>query len=68
MLSKRKDCEHVMRVKKNLENLNATDLSLLEKKNTAISLCIYYRRLWNKFLKILEQPEMFIFYCYGKVG
>ena len=33
MLSKRKDCEHVMRVKKNLENLNATDLSLLEKKH-----------------------------------
>lgn len=68
MVTKTRDCEHVMRVKKDLQNLKATDLSLLRKKNTAVSLCNYYRGLWNEFLKTLEQPELFICYCYGKVG
>ena len=32
MVTKTRDCEHVMRVKKDLQNLKATDLSLLRKK------------------------------------
>ena len=32
MFTKTTDCEYVMRVKKDLQNLKATDLSLLRKK------------------------------------
>ena len=49
--SRRKDCEQVMRVKKNLKDLNPTKLDFLEGmqlfKND--SLCPYFKGHWNKF-------------------
>ena len=49
--SKRKDCEHVIRIKKDLKNLNPTDFNLLVGTMLMIatndSLCHYYKVLWN---------------------
>ena len=40
MFSKRRDCKHNMRVKKNFKNLNTTDLSLLGEKKHCYKLTL----------------------------
>ena len=48
--SRRKDCQHLMRFKKGLKDLNPTNLSFAEgtKIYVSDSLCPNYRGLWNK--------------------
>ena len=48
-----KDCEHVMRIKKDLKDLNTAGLGFLEGKRlfTNNSLCLYYMGLWNEWKK-----------------
>ena len=52
--SSRKDCEHTMRVQKDLKNLDATDLDLPAGTKLYIndSLCPCYRGLWNEAKKL----------------
>ena len=49
-----KDCEHVMRVKKDLKDLNPNNLDFPEGTRLFIidNLCPYYRVLWNKYKKL----------------
>ena len=48
--SRRKDCEQVIRIKKDLKDLNPTDLDFPEETRLFIndSLRPYYRGLWNE--------------------
>ena len=50
----RKDCQHLMRIKKRLKDLNPTNLSFPEGTKICVNdrLCPYYRGLWNEW-KIL---------------
>ena len=52
--SRRKDSQHVLRVKKDLRNLNLEDLGFHEENKIYInrSLCQYYRMLWSKRKKL----------------
>ena len=52
--SKRKDYEQVIRVKKDLKDLNTTDLNFHEGKQLFINdtLCPYYRVIWNNHKKL----------------
>ena len=52
--SRRKDSQHVLRVKKDLRNLNLEDLGFHEENEIYIngSLCQYYRMLWFKSKKL----------------
>ena len=62
--SSRKDCEHTMRVKKDLNDLDTTDLDLLAgtKLYSNDSLCTYYRGLWNKTKKLLSKKKIFSYF------
>ena len=66
--SSRKDCEHTMRVKKDLKDLDATDLDLPARTKLYIngSLCLYYRRLWNEANKFWNNKK--IFSCFTVSG
>ena len=52
--SSRKDCEHTMRVKKDLKDRDATELDLPAGTKLYIndSLCPYCRGLWNETKKL----------------
>ena len=52
--SRRKDCQHLMRIKKGLKDLNPTNLSFPEGTKIYVndSLCPYYRGLWNECKKL----------------
>ena len=62
--SRRKDCEQVMRVKKDLKDLNPTDLDFPEGTQlfTNHSLCPYYKGLWNECKKLWIKKQNFVFY------
>ena len=49
-----KDCEHVMRVKKDLKDLNPNNLDFPEGTRLFINdnLRAYYRVIWNKYKKL----------------
>ena len=53
-ISRRKDCQHLMRIKKGLKDFNPTNLSFPEGTEIYIndSLCPYYRELWNECKKL----------------
>ena len=54
--SQRKDCQHLMRIKKGLKDLSPTNLSFLEGTKIYVndSLCPYYRGLCNECKKTVE--------------
>ena len=69
-LSNRKDCEHTMHFKKDLKDLDATDLDLPAGTGLYIndSLCSYYRGLWNVTKKLWNKKKIFSYFTVkGKV-
>ena len=62
--SSRKDCEHTMHVKKDLKDLDATDVDLPAGTKLYIndSLCPYYRRLWNGAKKLWNKRKIFFYF------
>ena len=62
--SRRKDCEHTMRAKNDLKDLDATDLDLPAGTKLYIngSLCPYYRRLWNEANKLWNKKKIFSYF------
>ena len=62
--SRRKDCEHLMRIKKELKDLNPRNLSFLEGTKIYVndSLCPYYRGLWNECKKLRNNKKIYL-YC-----
>ena len=63
-ISSQKDCEQVMKVKKDLKDLNPTDLDFLERTPLFIddTLGPYCRLVWNKYkeLWINKKKKMFV--------
>ena len=53
-ISRTKDSEQVIKVKKNLKDLNPNDSDFPEETRLFINdkLCPYYRILWNKYKKL----------------
>ena len=66
--SRRKDCQHVLRVKNNLRNLNLRDLGFHGKNKIYInrSFCQYYRILWSKSKKLHSMGRIYSFYITGE--
>ena len=66
--SSRKDCEHTMRFKKDLKDLDANDLDLPAGRKLYIndSLCPYYRGLLNEAKKLWNKKK--IFSCFTVTG
>ena len=62
--SKRKDCQQVLSVKKDLKNLNMEDLELPSSTRIFVnqSLCPYYRILWSKSKKLHSLGKIHIFF------
>ena len=62
--SKRKVCQQVLRVKKELKNIDPSELDFPE--GTAIfineSLCSYYKMLWNKCKKLWEKKLIYTYF------
>ena len=62
--SKRKLCQQVLRVKKDLKNIDPSEFDFPE--GTAIfineSLCSYYKMLWNKCKKLWEKKLIYTFF------
>ena len=65
--SSRKDCEHMMRVKKDLKDLNATNFVLLAGTRLYIndSLCPYYRGMWNEAKKLWNKRKIFSYFTFS---
>ena len=61
--SRRNDCEHVLRVKEDLRNLNLEDLGFHGENKIYINrgLCQYYRMLWSKSKKLHSMEESTVF-------
>ena len=59
--SRRKDCQHLMRIKKGLKDLNPTNLSFPEGTKMYVndSLCPYYRGLWNECKKLWNNKKIY---------
>ena len=62
--SRRKDRQHVLRVKRDLRNINLGDLSFHGEDKIYInrSLCQYYRILWSKSKKLHSLDRIHSFY------
>ena len=62
--SSRKDCEHTIRVKKDLKDLDAIDLDLPVGTKLYIndSLCPYYRGLWHEAKKLWNKKKIFSYF------
>ena len=62
--SSRKNCEHPIRVEKDLKDLDATDLDLPAGTKLHIndSLCPYYRGLWNETKKLWNKKKIFTYF------
>ena len=62
--TRRKDCKEILKVKKDLKDLNMDDLDLPRVKKIYInqSLCPYYQILWSKVKKIQNISSINIFY------
>ena len=62
--SRRKDCQQVLSVKKDLKNLNMADVGLPDNTRLFVnpSLCSYYKVLWSKSKKLLSMGKINNFY------
>ena len=62
--SRRKDCEHLMRIKKGLKDLNPTNLTFPEGNKIYVndSLCPYYRGLWNECKKLWNNKKIYSYF------
>ena len=62
--SQRKDCQHLMRIKKGLKDLNPTNLSFLEGTKIYVndSLCSYYRGLCNECKKLWNNEKNYSYF------
>ena len=58
--SRRKDCQQVLSVKKNLQKLKMEDIGLAGDNKVFInhSLCLYYRVLWSKLKVLLDMGKI----------
>ena len=65
--SRRKDCQHVWNVKKNLKKLTLEDLELPGNSKLFInkSLCPYYKMLWSKSKKLHSLSKIHSFFISG---
>ena len=65
--SRRKDCQHVWNVKKDLKKLTLEDLELPGNSKLFInrSLCPYYKMLWSKSKKLHSLSEIHSFFISG---
>ena len=59
--SQRKDCQHLMRMKKGLKDLNPAILSFPEGTKIYVndSLCPYYNGLWNECKKLWNNKKIY---------
>ena len=66
--SRRKDCQHVLRVKKDLQNVNLEVLAFHGENKIYInwSLCQYYQMLWSKSKKLHSMGRIHSFYIAGE--
>ena len=63
--SSRKDCEHTIHVKKDLKDLDATDLDLLAGTKLYINDSLYpyyYRGLWDEAKKLCNKKKIFSYF------
>ena len=67
--SNRKDCLQILRVKKNLKELDPTELDFEEGTKIFVneSLCPYYRGLWNKCKMLKQEEKIHVFYTYNGI-
>ena len=65
--SRRKDCQHVWNVKKDLKKLTLEDLELHGNSKLFInrSLCPYYKMLWSKSKKLHSVSKIYSFFISG---
>ena len=65
--SRRKDCQHVWSVKKDLKKLTLEDLELPANSKLFInrSLCPYYKMLWSKSMKLHSLSKIHSFFISG---
>ena len=65
--SRRKDCQHVWSVKKDLKKLTLEDLELPGNSKLFInrSLCPYYKMLWSKSKKLHSLSKIHSFFISG---
>ena len=61
---RRKDCQHLMRIKKGLKDLNPTNLSFPEGTKIYVndSLCPYYRGLWNECKRLWNNKNIYSYF------
>ena len=67
--SHRKDCQQLMKVKKDLSKLNLTDIDLGNTKIVIIqSFCPYYKILWSKSKRLhaMKQIQLLRFKWHGE--
>ena len=59
--SRRKDCQHLMRINKGLEDLSLTNLNFPEGTKICVNdiLCSYYRELWNECKKLWNNKNIY---------
>ena len=62
--SRRKDCQHLMRIKKELKDINPTNLSFPEGSKIYVndSLYPYYRGLWNECKKLWNNKKIYSYF------
>ena len=62
--SRRKDCQHSMRIRKGLKDLSYTNLSFPEGTKIYVndSLSPYYRGLWNECKKLLNNKKIYSYF------
>ena len=60
--SRRKDCQHLIRIKKGLKDLNPINMSFPECKKIYVndSLCPYYSGLWNDCKKLWNNNTIYL--------
>ena len=60
----RKDCQALLKVKRDLNKLTMEDFDFVEKNKIYVneSLCPYYRVLWAKYKKLHHLQKIFSFY------
>ena len=63
-LSRRKDCQQIMKVKKDLRNMDLSETSLPVNTNLFVneSLCSYYNCLWSSCKKLKMSNKIYCFY------
>ena len=65
---RRKNCQHVLRLKKDLQSLYLEDFGFYEKNKIYINqkLCQNYRTLWSKSKKLHSKGRIHSFYNTGE--